>query len=67
MPQIYESLARKVSFHRSRKTLTQHFSSLFPLFYVRVANHFTLKGLKELLHYLTPRNGEKLSFINKGR
>ena len=34
---------RKVSFHRSEKTLTQHCSSLFLLFYVRVANHLAFR------------------------
>ena len=41
-----------MAFNRSGKTLTQHCSSLFPLFLVRVAKQLVL------LHDLSPRNEE---------
>ena len=51
----YDSLpARKVSFHRSGKTLTQHCLSLFPLFWVRVANHLAFGVRRTATWSLSP-------------
>ena len=46
--------ARKVSFHRSEKTLTQHCSSLFPLFQVRVAIHLAFRVRRAATWPLSP-------------
>ena len=74
----YDSLpARKMSFDRSGKTLTQHCSSLCPLCWVRVANDLSFRVRRAATWALSPEWRKtiwpsntsfqflKFSFINK--